>query len=527
MRRRVHPFSASLLALSAASSGSAFLTGCGASSSGVTPRPDAGEMDGTIPADAAGSADTGRGPAEASALDSESDAAVGLDAGPTVAATITVNPATTIGAIGPGFVGLSYEKSHLEDGYFRGDNAALVAMVDLLGPSVLRVGGNSVDETVWQTYDAGTPASDAAVPAVITQAMVDGLAAFAKAARWTVIYGVNLKLSSAPVAEDEARYAATDLGSSLYGFEIGNECDLYTQVASSPGAWSYDTFRADWNSFASAIRTDTPGAPLTGPASAGHYATWTVPFASDEAASILLLTQHYYRANGQLATSTIDFLLTPDTALPTELAALSSAATSNRIANRYRLAECNSFYNGGAPGISDAFGTALWAIDFLFTNAENGSTGVNFHGGGDAAGYTPIADAQGNVVGARPIFYGMLLFARAGQGSVLKTTGSPTAINFSSYAIGLSGSQKSIVLSNKDRTTTVDATVDVGAAIASAQATWLAGPSLDATTGVTLGGVAIGNDGSFAPQPPVVLPTSGTTFTVDVPPASAVLVSVQ
>jgi hypothetical protein len=527
MRCRVQPFFASLLALCTASSGSAFLAvGCGASSSGVT-QPDAGEVDATSPADAARSTDTGSPPSEASALDSESEAAVGPDAGPAVAATITVDPATTVGAIGPGFVGLSYEKSHLEDGYFRGDNAALVAMVDLLGPSVLRVGGNSVDETVWQTYDAGTPAPDAAAPEVITQAMVDGLAAFAKAAHWTVIYGVNLKLSSAPVAEDEARYAATDLGSSLYGFEIGNECDLYTQVASSPGAWSYDAFKTDWNSFASAIRTGTPGTPLTGPASAGHYATWTVPFASDEAASILLLTQHYYRANGQLATSTIDFLLTPDTALPTELAALSSAATSNRIANRYRLAECNSFYSGGAPGISDAFGTALWAIDFLFTNAANGSTGVNFHGGGDGTGYTPIADAQGNVVGARPIFYGMLLFTKAGQGSVLKTTGGPTATNFSSYAVELSGSRKSIVLSNKDRTTTVDATVDVGATIASAQATWLAGPSLDATTGVTLGGAAIGNDGSFVPQAPEVLPTSGTTFTVDVPPASAVLVSVQ
>jgi hypothetical protein len=424
-------------------------------------------------------------------------------------------------------VGLSYEKSHLEEGYFRGDNAALVAMVDLLGPSVLRIGGNSVDETVWQTYDAGAPAPDAAAPTVITKAMVDGLAAFAKAANWKVIYGVNLKLSSAPVAEDEASYAAAGLGSALYGFEIGNECDLYTQVASSPGTWNYAAFTADWKTFASAIRAGTPSAPLTGPASAVHYTTWTVPFAADEAASILLLTQHYYRANGQLPTSTIDFLLSPDTTLPTELAALSAAATGNGIANRYRIAECNSFYNGGAPGISDAFGTALWAIDFLFTNATNGSTGVNFHGGGDGTGYTPIADALGSVVGARPIFYGMLLFAKAGEGSVLKTTGGPTAINFSSYAVGLAGSRKSIVLSNKDRTTTVHATVNVGAAIASAQATWLAGPSLDATTGVTLGGVAIGNDGSFAPGAPDALPTSGATFTVDVPPASAVLVSVQ
>jgi hypothetical protein len=443
-----------------------------------------------------------------------------------VGATITVDPATTLGTIGPGFVGLSYEKSHLEDGFFRGDNAALIAMVDLLGPSVLRVGGNSVDETVWQTYDGGAP-GDAAAPAVITHAEVDGLAAFAKAANWRVIYGVNLKLSSASVAEDEARYAASALGADLYGFEIGNECDLYTKVVSSPGAWTYDTFRTDWASFAAAIRAGTPGAPLTGPASASHYATWTVPFAADEASEIDLLTQHYYRANGQLATSTIDLLLTPDPALPTELAALSAAATGGKLANRYRLAECNSFYNGGAPDVSDAFGTALWAIDFLFTNAQNGATGVNFHGGGNGTGYTPIADTGGNVVGARPIFYGMLAFAKAGQGPVLKTTGGPAGLNFSSYAVALAGSQKSIVLSNKDRTTTVRATVDAGASLSSAQAMRLTAPSLDSPTGETLGGVAIGSDGTFSPDAPQVLTVSGTTFTVDVPPGSAVLVTVQ
>ena len=97
-------------------------------------------------------------------------------------------------------------------------------------------------------------------------------------------------------------------------------------------------------------------------------------------------------ANGQATTSTIDLLLTPDTTLPPTLGKLAAAATASRIAQGYRLAEANSFYNGGAPNVSDAFGSALWAIDFLFTNAANGSSGVNFHGGGQGTGYTPIAD---------------------------------------------------------------------------------------------------------------------------------------
>ncbi len=493
----------------------------GASSPGASPS-DAGASD--APVVDATSSDAGVDGAPSDAADA-ADAADDVDAGPVVTATITVDPTTPIGAVGPGFVGLSYEKSHLIGGYFRGTNAALIAMVDLLGPSVLRVGGNSVDETVWQAFDAGAPPPDAAPPAVITSADVDGLAAFAKAAHWTVIYGVNLKTSSATAAGEEAAYAAGALDTALYGFEIGNEPDLYTTVASSPGAWTYGAFKADWASFAHAIRAAVPNAPLTGPASAAHATTWTVPFASDEAADLELLTQHYYVANGQAATSTIELLLQPNPALVTELGEVSAAATANHLAHLYRLGECNSFYNGGAPGISDAYGTALWAIDFLFANAENGSSGVNFHGGGDGTGYTPIADANGDVVGARPLFYGMLTFAKAGAGTVVKTSGAPTSVNFSAYAVTLANGSTSVVLSNKDATTTVHATVDAGASLTSATALRLEGPSLGATTGVTLGGVEIGADGTFTPNPPEVLSTSGTTFTIDVPPASAALVT--
>jgi hypothetical protein len=152
---------------------------------------------------------------------------------------------------------------------------------------------------------------------------------------------------------------------------------------------------------------------------------------------------------------------------------------------------------------------------------------VNFHGGGDGPGYTPIADNDGMVVGARPLFYGMVLFARAGQGKMLKVTGDPTTVNFSAYAIGTGGTTSSVVLSNKDASMTVHAVVDVGSKVTSVGATRLAGPSLGATTGVTLGGVAIGADGTFTPGAPEPVWTAGTTFQLDIPPASAALVSVK
>ena len=77
----------------------------------------------------------------------------------------------------------------------------------------------------------------------------------------------------------------------------------------------------------------------------------------------------------------------------------------------FRMAECGSFYNGGAPNVSDAYGAALWTLDFMFALATNGCQGVNFHGGGDGTGYTPIADNGTTVVQARPEFYGLKMFS--------------------------------------------------------------------------------------------------------------------
>ena len=446
--------------------------------------------------------------------------------GPSVQAAVTVMPGVALGQIGPGFAGLSYEKSHLIGGFFSANNAPLVALLRLLGPSILRIGGNSVDETMWQGgAEAGAPAGDAAAQASIAKSDVDGLATLVKAAGWSVIYGVNMKTSTPAIAADEASYAAADLASNLYGFEIGNEVDLYKSTLLS-ATWSYAIFDTQWRVFASAIRGGGPGAAaaLTGPAAASNYEGYTVPFAADEASQIRLLTQHYYRANGMLATSTLDLLLKPDPGLVTMLEALSTAATKNAILDGYRCSECNSFYNGGASGVSDAFGTALWGIDFLFTNAEYGGSGVNFHGGGNGPGYTPIADANGAVVGVRPLYYGMLLFNLAGPGSMVEAQVDAAGLNFTAYAVGSTGGSTNIVLVNKDSTTTAHTTIHVGKTISMATVTRLEGPSLGATTGTTLGGAPVDVTGTWAPLPAASVSVSGDQAIVDVPPASAAMV---
>jgi hypothetical protein len=444
--------------------------------------------------------------------------------------TVTVTRGMTVGHVGPGFVGLSYEKAHLTDAYMSGSNAALIGMCKLLGPSVLRIGGNAVDATNW--VPTAQPVAPGTVGTDIGTVDVDNLAAFLSACGWKVIYGINLKSNTPSVAADEATYVAGKLGANLYAFTIGNEVDLFGQP--------YSTVLANWNSDQQAIKTAVANVqyagPDTGGTGSGSYNGWTVPFAGDEAGTIFLLTQHYYRGNGMSASSTMSQLLAPDPGLSSMLQAVSNAASSNNLQGSFRISEVNSFYNHGAPGVSDALGAALWSIDFMFATALQGGTGTNFHGGGPGQDpkhvgvpfyYSPIEEANSQVVGAKPIFYGLLLFSLAGTGDMFQTTAMAGSLNFSAYSIAQTDGSINVVLSNKDATTPIQASVDTGGAVASAEAIYLQGPSLTATSGVTLAGAGVSPTGAWKSSAPYSVPVSGNAITVLVPPASAALVHVQ
>jgi hypothetical protein len=443
--------------------------------------------------------------------------------GTPVPGTVTVNRGATVGKIAPGYLGLSYEKSHLTDSFFTGSNAPLIAMCKLLGPGILRLGGNSVDATSWLASAA--PTMGGTIGKQIGTADVDSLADFLDATGWKTIYAVNLKTSTPAAAAAEATYASGKLGGNIYGFEIGNEIDHYPQA--------YAQKIASWEGEANAIRGVVPNAPLTGPATGTDWMGMTVPFAKSEAGKIFLLTQHYYRGNGAAATSTMAQLLAPDPGLVTMLHALAAASTANNISGSYRLDECNSYFHHGAPNVSDAFGAALWAIDFLFIGAENGSTGVNFHGGGPGQDgptpflYTPIQEMNGAVTGVQPVFYGILAFALAGNGNVLQTTAKANALNFTAYAVAQADGSTNVVLDNKDAISAVIASVDLGGPVTSASAVYLLGPSLGATTGVTLAGASVSAAGGWTPSAPWSLPASGNIVTVNLPPASAAVVHAQ
>ena len=362
-----------------------------------------------------------------------------MPSGPLTAVTVDIS-STELGAIPAGFVGLSYEKFKLSQPLFSAGNVNLLGLFKQLGPSLLRIGGNSVDQTSWNATGTGQTSGETA------PSDINAFAAFISAAGWSVLYGVNLAQSTPAVAAAEVAYAVKALGASLVGIEIGNEPDNYAGRY-FPSTWGYSDYFARWQTFVSAILAQTPGVPLTGPAIADQT-SWFSSFAQTEGKNVALLSAHYYRGNGQDPSSNIEELDSyPDENLENYLAALKAPAMAAEVP--FRLAETNSFYNGGAPNVSDSYASALWVIDHVFTTALGGSVGVNLHGGG-TPGYTPIADSDGVVVDARPEYYGAYFFTLAAPGTLLTTTIDAGSLNTSAYSVQNSTTQLSLIVANKD-----------------------------------------------------------------------------
>jgi hypothetical protein len=417
--------------------------------------------------------------------------------------------------------GLSYEKSAMTYSYFHESNQHLIGLFRRLGDGVLRIGGGSVDHVMWTPDSTGTHLQ-------VTPIEIKALAGFLQATGWLCLYGVNLATSTPALAAEEVAYAASVLGPNLLGIEIGNEPDEYGAAGNFfAGNWTLDDFLARWNLFRAAILQSAPQVAVTGPAAGGgnHIPTWTLPFGqATTAAEITLLTQHYYRASGYSPTATAAFLISPDPQLAGYLAMLKPGA--EQLSIPYRISECNSFYNGGAVGVSNSYASSLWVIDFLFDVALSGATGVNMHGGGNAPGYTPIADNDGGVVEARPVYYGMLLFTLAGPGTLLETQLVAGTVDATTYAVRTASGGLNVVLVNKDTLQSLTLTIATNQNIQSATLQTMTGASLAATSGVTIQGATVNIAGGFTPAGADTLTPEGTRVTCFIPALTAVLISI-
>jgi len=430
------------------------------------------------------------------------------------------------GKIGSAFAGFSYEKAELTHPLMEPGDSGLIALFKLLGPSILRIGGDSSDKMSW------APLAPNTVYPNVDRAQVDRLAKFVRATGWRCLYTVNLAGSAKGTqtpekAADEAAYAAQAFGPDLVGIEIGNEPDAYhrpgRQYADKP--WDLERYEALWNQYRTAILAKTPGLVITGPA-AGHLAVWTIPFSKAQTkAKLALLTDHYYAGRGHSrAAFTGEILVSPDTLLASNLKLMRDAQNETGIP--FYIGETNSFA-GSVPGVSDSYAASLWIIDFLFNCAQGGAMGAALHGGGSAA-YSPLADDRSRVTEIKPEFYGILLFTMAGTGTLERTTVSAGGRNVTAYAVRTE-TGTNIVVVNKDAATSLKLDLQLPSAAQSADALCLdqhgpGGPSLAAKSGVVIQGSAVETDGRFSPGEGFALAPDGAHLHCFVPRLSAVLI---
>jgi hypothetical protein len=486
-------------------------------------------------------------------------------AAPAAAAPLVRATVSTRGAgaqLPPSFMGFSVEYPGAErfsgipptgvNGVFAQLAANLAASGD--GPPTLRIGGGSTDDSLWDPTKTPNPRG---ITFDIDQPWVDSVKALLQRTGMPVILGLNLGQDNPQVAVDWARQATSAFGSAIRAFEIGNEPDVYPRhpygkdasgnpVDVRPQGYSFGQYLREFGTFVGALHAALPSAPLAGPSSCCDAAFLNAyPFLRAFGHQVALVTYHWYPLSscgeskpGAPGYASLANLLSDKALVGQALRLQQIAAGARKYGAGVRLTETNSAACGGRDRVSDTMGSALWGVDWLFTLWAVGVQGADFHTGDTTnAAYSPMTLGfdQAFATTVRPLYYGMLLFARAtaNRARLLPrvTTGARVRRGANVKVWGtLDGRTARIVVLNKDRRAGGTVVIRAPRARAAGAVERLTAPSLDATSGVTLAGQSIpgvSRDGKLTgTETSAPVPSRHGAYRFALPPASAALLTI-
>jgi hypothetical protein len=336
-------------------------------------------------------------------------------------ASVTVGERPTGPRVPRDFVGLSFEATAIPLLAKYGHTGNLAALLRSLGEGVIRIGGVTADQrAAW--VPPGTP-RPAWASVAITPEDLRGIAALAHRSGWKVLLTVNLGHYDPTAAADEAAAAHAALGALLVGVAIGNEPDRYAREGLRPASWSSAEYLQQVGAYRSAIARAVPGVKIVAPdASSGIP---PLPWVSAAAAAHpTLLTDHYYPLSScGGAKPNLSELASPVVRAHEAdiLGRLQEIERSSRLP--VAIDETGSISCHGEPGVSNSFGAALWAVDWITRAMGAGMAGLHFHDlvtepgaysplvfapgtAGERGGVHPAADLHAN-----PDWYALLLGA--------------------------------------------------------------------------------------------------------------------
>jgi hypothetical protein len=465
-------------------------------------------------------------------------------AGTRAGVTLTLDPSRPELRFGPRAVGLSVEADELPTEDLSADHKTLVALMRLLGPGVLRLGGNSLDYS-WWTGDGEHAPSWAT--SVVTPANLSSLNRLLAATGWRVILGVDLGHFDPSRAASEAHAAERLLGSHLLGFEIGNEPNHYGSPSKRlrPSTYSVANYLQELSEYSKKMATEVAKLSLFGPDL--YSQPWLATIAADKGLPFVQLTQHYYPisysyAKGACrgtAVPTAEELLSPQIR-ERESAALGFLVRLGQLAGRTtRLSETNNTGScdaSGGPATSPVFASALWSLDWALRSAKAGVAGLNFHGYFGRcrpSAYSPIcassysAEARGEVIG-RPEYYGLLAARQLEGGRFIpvQVAGQAGEGGFTAYATMHSGGEITLAVDNFQAKVGMSVVLRAPGYV-KATSERLSASSLSATSGVSFGHASFDGAKAERPKGSVVRKIGGGAFRLEVSPASAAIVALR
>lgn len=432
------------------------------------------------------------------------------------------------------FIGLSFEISNVAPGrnhvpgaqpfyLFSPANKRLIAFFKTVGIKNLRVGGGTVDivsDPIPQPAD------------------IDQLFAFAKAADAKVIYSFRLYHGDPTNAAALAKYIWQNYQPLLDCFAIGNEPNVKSYrfppfgTGTDPAITNYSSYLATWRKFATAITNAVPDAKFQGPDAAGS--SWAGDFAGDEAHSgiVIFASQHQYVGGNPVVhhaeTSVADAISNM----------LSEAWLTNQCADFYqksaalvlaaglpdRMTEANDYLRG-VTNASDAYVSALWALDYMHWLAARGCGGINFHNKEWLRTDTVFLDQNG-VCRISPKACGLKAFDLGSHGKVEPVTiTNPDRVNLTAYAVRTEENLL-VTIINKEygrRAPAADVTIVPDETSKQVEVMFLTG-KVSEKSGIKLGGAAITQDGSWNGKWKSLKPGKNGRCIVKVPPETAAII---
>jgi hypothetical protein len=450
---------------------------------------------------------------------------------------LKIDSATSLAKVPEDYMGLSYESGQLSyPDFFSPQNTALIQMFRTLSPTgVLRLGGNLSEFTLWSDTDPAIPPDRNGLVGpdpghreprtfTITPRSIRNLHGFLDATGWRCIYGLNLGGGTLDQALAEGGYVARTLGRQLVAVQFGNEPDLFKHRDQANKPWTFDEYFAKWKIFRAAFHEKLPEVAVAGPDTA-YNQNWVKQFLEAVPKEIVLATSHYYPLGPPTdPRMTIDRLLHARERFDYSCRqALDSAKAAGLP---FRMAEGNSCYNAGKPGVSDTFASALWAGDFCLQMASLGCVGVNLHGGANGY-YSPIVGSIAGGFSARPEYYGLMLAQEFAGRNLKKTALETQGANITAYAADRGTATDLVAIFNADGR---DAEVTIGKSSGEFKGGTvgrLEASSIDAVNGVTFEGGIVGADGQFHARDAGPLKSNSGKVRVGVRAYSAALIRLK